>query len=77
MRRSDMENQIAIFIQECLERDGFSYQDTADSLIDFIESYGMLPPSYEGLVRSGQKFVQELHQGSDTMLIRNRWEPGE
>lgn len=55
--------------------DSISDNDLAKEILLEIEEAGMVPASYEGLMRNGEKFIRELHQGSDVMLIRNKWEP--
>ena len=42
--------------------------------LETVEEF-MLPPTYEGLMRDGRKFIQGVHNGYDTMIVRNRWEP--
>lgn len=44
MKRSRMLEQGALFLQECLERDKFSYAETMDALLDYLEIEGMRPP---------------------------------
>ena len=46
MKRSEMEKEIILFIDECINRDGFSLKETGEALLDFIEGCGMLPPCY-------------------------------
>jgi len=47
----------------------------AKEILQLVEDKGMLPESYEGLMRDGRKFIREFHQGYDVMHVRNRWEP--
>lgn len=49
----------------------------ANDILQLVEDNGMVPPSYQGLMRDGRKFVREWHQGYDVMDIRNAWEPEE
>jgi hypothetical protein len=46
-----------------------------NKILEKLEDAGMIPPSYEGCMRDGKKYVRELHGHYDTMLVRNRWEP--
>lgn len=46
-----------------------------NKILERLEEAGMIPPSYEGCMRDGKKYVKELHAHYDTMLVRNRWEP--
>ena len=46
MRRSEMIEQIELFITEC-NRDGFTLSETSECLLDFLEGCGMFPP-YSG-----------------------------
>ena len=46
-----------------------------NKILERLEEAGMVPSSYEGLMRDGRKFEREYHQGYDVMMVRDRWEP--
>ncbi len=76
MKRSEMVHDIAeIIFEQNRYSDYNRIERLAETIVSFIENCGMEPPSYEGLMRDGKRFVREFHQGYDTMQINNRWEP--
>lgn len=48
MKRSHALNQLALFLEECLEKDDFSYMETAEALLYYLDEIGMSPPMVSG-----------------------------
>jgi len=77
MKRSEVISKLINFHEDVFPSvgRGLSQKDYFTELLDMLEGEGMLPPNYEGLMSTGEKFVREKHVGRDTMMILNRWEP--
>ena len=59
MKRSEMQTEIELFIDKCINRDGLTVKETAECLLDFIEGCGMLPPG---------SYIRTVYYGDDDSI---------
>ncbi len=74
MKRSEMIRNIIQSIFYNNAEDLIFEPEEAELVLKDLESFGMRPPGYEALMRNGQKYNKDLHQGADTFWC-NDWEP--
>ncbi len=73
MKRS----HIILSIAECLIEPHYPEDPMKEAayILEKIERFGMLPPTYTGLIANGKKYNKETDFGRDVMSVRGEWEP--
>lgn len=74
MKKSEARIHIAKIIRQDDSQPNFGQLKMAEKILDEMKILGMKPPGYVALVRNGEKYNEDLHQGVDTFWCRD-WEP--
>lgn len=69
MKRSEMVKKL-MDTMGCYD----SWEKQCSYMLEICEDEGMLCPSYEGLLSTGEKYDRNKHQGKDTGCF-SQWEP--